>query len=105
GLVTYSNEAKTSLLGVSPATLKAHGAVSKEVARAMARGACDRTGADYALATTGIAGPTGGSEEKPLGTVFIGFACRDEVLATKHFNPYDRETFKMVTSQQALEIL
>jgi nicotinamide-nucleotide amidase len=105
GLVTYSNEAKQTFLGVKPATLEAHGAVSKEVAREMARGACDRTGADYAIATTGIAGPSGGSEDKPVGTVFIGFASRVDVLATKHFNPYDRETFKMVTSQQALEIL
>ena len=105
GLVTYSNEAKKAFLGVKAETLDTEGAVSKEVAREMARGACDRTGAHYAIATTGIAGPSGGSPEKPVGTVFIGFASRREVLATKHFNPYDRETFKMVTSQQALEIL
>lgn len=105
GLVAYSNEAKKTFLAVKPETLQMHGAVSKEVAREMARGACDRTGADYGIATTGIAGPSGGSEDKPVGTVFIGFASRGDVLATKHFNPYDRETFKMVTSQQALEIL
>jgi nicotinamide-nucleotide amidase len=104
-LVTYSNESKKAFLGVQAAALEEHGAVSKEVAREMARSVCDRTGADYALATTGMAGPSGGTPEKPVGTVFIGFASHDEVLATKHFNPYDRETFKMVTSQQALEIL
>ncbi|MBI3876494.1 MAG: competence/damage-inducible protein A, partial [Verrucomicrobia bacterium] len=71
GFVTYSNAAKQSALGVRAETLAAHGAVSEPVAREMAEGARARTGADFALGVTGIAGPTGGSEAKPVGTVFI----------------------------------
>jgi nicotinamide-nucleotide amidase len=69
GTVAYANEAKTSLLGVDAALIEAHGAVSPEVADAMAVGALDRYGADVAIAITGIAGPDGGTEEKPVGTV------------------------------------
>jgi nicotinamide-nucleotide amidase len=104
-LVTYANEAKQKFVGVNPETLAAHGAVSEAVAREMAEGARGETGADYALSVTGIAGPGGGSEEKPVGTVFIGFASRDATLALKQFNPVDRETFKHVTGTQALELL
>lgn len=74
GVVAYSNEAKQELLGVDPALLRAHGAVSEPVARAMAEGARRRFAADCALSTTGIAGPTGGSEAKPVGTVCLGYA-------------------------------
>ena len=105
GLVTYSNEAKQSLLGVRSDSLKEHGAVSEAVACEMARGACERTGADYGLSVTGIAGPSGGTPGKPVGTVFIGVARGERSLAKKMFNPYDRETFKHVTSQQALDLL
>jgi nicotinamide-nucleotide amidase len=105
GLVTYSNEAKQKFLGVSATSLKEHGAVSEVVAREMAQGAREHVGADYAVSVTGIAGPSGGSAEKPVGTVFIGLAGKDRVLVKKMFNPYDRETFKHVTSQQALDLL
>lgn len=105
GLVTYSNDAKQTLLGVRSDSLKEHGAVSEAVACEMARGACERTGADYGLAVTGIAGPSGGTPEKPVGTVFIGAASGERSLAKKMFNPYDRETFKHVTSQQGLDLL
>ncbi len=105
GLVPYSNEAKQTFLGVNPATLAAHGAVSEAVAREMAEGARARTQADYALAATGIAGPSGGSEAKPVGTVFIALASAGETLVVHRLNRYDRETFKFVTSQQALELL
>lgn len=104
-LVTYANDAKQKFVGVRAETLAAHGAVSEAVAREMADGARRETGADYALSVTGIAGPGGGSEAKPVGTVFIGFASADETIALKQFNPFDRETFKQVTSTQALEIL
>ena len=104
-LVTYANEAKEQFLGVRQETLAAHGAVSEAVAREMAEGARRATGADYALSVTGIAGPSGGSETKPVGTVFIGFASADETIALKQFNPFDRETFKHVTATQALEML
>jgi nicotinamide-nucleotide amidase len=105
GLVTYSNSAKQKFLGVSPETLEAHGAVSEAVAREMADGARRETGADFALSVTGIAGPGGGSEAKPVGTVFIGLAEAARTTVLKHFNPYDRETFKQAATNQALEML
>ena len=105
GLVTYSNAAKQTFLGVRPETLAAHGAVSEPVAREMAAGARERTQADYALSVTGIAGPSGGSAEKPVGTVFIGLATPSGTAVSRLFNPLDRETFKQLTSQQALDLL
>lgn len=105
GFVTYSNELKQSLVGVRAATLAAHGAVSEPTAREMAEGARARTGADFALALTGIAGPGGGTPDKPVGTVFIALAAADGTEVQHHLNAFDRETFKHMTSQQALELL
>jgi PncC family amidohydrolase len=105
GLVTYSNAAKQKFLGVQSDTLARHGAVSKPVAREMAEGARQQTQADYALAVTGIAGPSGGTPGKPVGTVFIGLAGPTGTAVERQFNPYDRETFKQVTTQQALDLL
>jgi nicotinamide-nucleotide amidase len=106
GCVTYSNEAKTAMLGVDPALIEKEGAVSKKVATAMAEGARVNANADFALATTGIAGPGGGSEEKPVGTVFIALAARDRAVSVqKRFFPDDRPTFKELTAQAALEML
>lgn len=105
GLVTYSNQAKRTFLGVREETLAEHGAVSEPTAKEMAEGARARTGSDYALSVTGIAGPAGGTETKPVGTVFIGLASANESVVRHFLNPYDRETFKHVTSQQALELL
>ena len=105
GLVSYSNESKQKFLGVRTGTLASHGAVSEAVARQMAEGARTRTGADFAVAVTGVAGPTGGSIEKPVGTAFLAIAGGGPTLVKKVFNPFDRETFKYVTAQQALELV
>ncbi|HEY0551297.1 MAG TPA: competence/damage-inducible protein A [Verrucomicrobiae bacterium] len=103
--VTYANDAKQKWVGVNQATLDVHGAVSEQTAREMAEGVRRVSGADYAVSVTGIAGPSGGSDEKPAGTVFIGFASASGSRAYRFVNRFDRETFKYVTSQQALEIL
>jgi nicotinamide-nucleotide amidase len=105
GFVTYSNEAKEKFLGVRRETLSAHGAVSEPVAREMAEGARRAIGSDYAIAVTGIAGPSGGSEEKPVGTVFIALASPHGTEVWKMFNPWDRLAFKEVTAGQAINRL
>lgn len=104
-LVTYANAAKQKFVGVRSETLAANGAVSEAVAREMAEGARRETGADYALSVTGIAGPGGGSDAKPVGTVFIALASANETVVLRQFNPFDRETFKNVTGTQVLDLL
>jgi nicotinamide-nucleotide amidase len=105
GMVSYANEAKENILGVSPEALKEHGAVSEVVAREMAEGARKKFGADFAIAVTGIAGPTGGTKEKPVGTVFIALAGGFGTVVERKLNSFDRATFKELTAQQALEML
>jgi nicotinamide-nucleotide amidase len=105
GLVTYANEAKQKFAGVRPETLAAQGAVSEAVAREMAEGARRETGADYGIAVTGIAGPTGGTPEKPVGTVYMAVSSGGGTVAVRRNNLFDRETFKEVTGTQVLELL
>jgi nicotinamide-nucleotide amidase len=103
--VTYSNQSKIDLLGVSDILIKQHGAVSKEVAEAMACGARERAHTDIGLSTTGIAGPSGGTPEKPVGLVWIGYADKKEALALKFHFGEERLRIKERASQAALELL
>lgn len=106
GWVTYANEIKSAQLGVDAASILEHGAVSGPVAAQMAEGAREHADADFALATTGIAGPGGGTAEKPAGTVFLALAERGEpTVAWREFFPTDRETFKQLATQAALNAL
>lgn len=106
GFVTYANEAKEKHLGVPSDLLQLHGAVSEPVARAMAEGCLLVSGADHALSITGIAGPTGGTEDKPVGTVFIGLASKgQETLVRRFYYPISRDRFKLLTSQSAMDML
>ncbi len=104
-LVTYSNSAKEVFLGVKPALLEAKGAVSEEVAKAMAYGAKNRIGADIAVSTTGIAGPDGGSEEKPVGTLWIGLAYKGEVQAFHYQLPFERNALRLYATNLALDLI
>jgi competence/damage-inducible protein CinA C-terminal domain len=105
GYVCYANQAKIDMLNVDPQLIEKHGAVSEQVARALAENALACARSDYALATTGVAGPGGGSPEKPVGTVYIALAASGETIAKKFFFPTDRETFKQIATQAALELL
>jgi nicotinamide-nucleotide amidase len=106
GYVCYANQAKINMLDVEPKLVERHGAVSESVARTLAEHARACAGCDYALATTGVAGPTGGSPEKPVGTVYVGLASAElETIVKKFFFPTDRETFKQLAAQSALDLL
>lgn len=105
GLVTYSNEAKQSLIHVSEKTLEAYGAVSEETAREMIVGTLQTTGADYAVAITGIAGPGGGTEEKPVGLVYIACGNRDNITVKKHQFNGNREKVRQSSCASALKML
>ncbi len=102
GLVTYSNEAKEKFLAVPHDLIAGSGAVSAEVARAMAEGARQAVGADVAVAVTGIAGPSGGSPEKPVGTVYMGLAAHGKSWVRHHVFAGDRLAIKRQTSEEAL---
>jgi nicotinamide-nucleotide amidase len=105
GLVTYSNESKTRLLGVDKKLIKEHGAVSQQVARDMARGVRHRAKTDFGLAVTGIAGPDGGTEEKPVGLVYIALADDAHTEHKRLKFPGDRELVRWRASQAALDML
>ena len=107
GVVSYSNGAKESLLGVNPATLEEHGAVSEAAVREMADGALHLSGADIAAAVSGVAGPDGGSEDKPVGTVWFAWATRTkdkaDIDAEKRFLKGDRDRIRAQTVVIALQ--
>jgi nicotinamide-nucleotide amidase len=105
GVIAYANEAKTGTLGVSPETIENYGAGSAETAEAMARGMRARAMTDFAISITGIAGPSGGTAEKPVGTVFIGYADDARVKSFKVTLPGDRYLIRWRSSQAALDYL
>ncbi len=106
GFVTYSNQAKEDLLGVSKGILEKHGAVSSEVAEAMARGALTHSNADASLAITGIAGPDGGTKEKPVGLVYIAVAYRENAPLVErcHFGG-GRDDIRMAAVEKSLKMI
>ncbi len=105
GFVSYANAAKQELLGVPPALITTHGAVSEPVARAMVQGALERSPARVAMAVTGVAGPTGGSADKPVGTVWFGWNIDGEVSTERRVFPGDRAAVRTATVLHALERL
>jgi PncC family amidohydrolase len=106
GIIAYDNRIKRELLGVSEATLAAHGAVSEQTAEEMALGALARLDADVAVSITGIAGPGGGTPEKPVGLTYLGVATRKGVLRVeRHMGSGDREAVKMHSADAALRMI
>lgn len=106
GFVTYSNEAKSDLIGVPMALIEAHGAVSEQVARAMAEGALARSRATIAVSVTGVAGPGGGSAEKPVGTVCFGLAKKGQpAIAERHVLRGDRGGIRAATVAHAFAMI
>ncbi|MDE6904272.1 MAG: CinA family protein [Lachnospiraceae bacterium] len=105
GYITYSNEAKERLLGVSHETLEKFGAVSRETAKEMALGARLKAGADISIVSTGVAGPEGGTKEKPVGLVYLGCAFGDEVAVERHVFPGNRWEVRYASTQAALQLL
>jgi PncC family amidohydrolase len=105
GVVSYAYAAKEALLGVDPHTLQALGAVSREVACQMARGARERLGVDVAVSVTGVAGPTGGTPDKPVGLVWIGLSDADGERATRYLWDSDRAGNRQLSVQAALQML
>ncbi len=102
GVISYANSVKSGLLGVSEADLIDHGAVSEAVVRSMALGACRVTGADMSCAVSGVAGPGGGTPEKPVGTVWIGWCLHGETRAEKFFFRGDRDAVRRQTVEAAV---
>ena len=105
GFVTYSNESKIELLGVSAKTIESHGAVSEETCREMLLGAIANSNANIAIATTGIAGPDGGSESKPVGLVYIGILQYPNIRIVKYHFSGSRKQIRAETVEKALELL
>ena len=105
GFVTYSNQAKSEMLAVPPAVIEDYGAVSEAVASAMASGALRHSEAGFAIAVTGVAGPAGGSDEKPVGTVWIALASANEMVAKRYQFDGDRQAIREASLISAIEAL
>ncbi|MDF1655100.1 MAG: CinA family protein [Coxiellaceae bacterium] len=105
GFVTYSNQAKMDMLSVTSETLASDGAVSEATAKQMAQGAVDHSLANVALSVTGVAGPDGGSDEKPVGTVWFGMTCNNHVTAEQQLFSGDRAAVRQAAVQHALQLL
>jgi nicotinamide-nucleotide amidase len=105
GFVTYSNAAKSEMLAVPASLIEAYGAVSEAVATAMASGALRHSRADYSVAVTGVAGPGGGSDDKPVGTVWIAVASVEKMLAKRYQFGGDRQAVRAATLIAAIEVL
>ena len=105
GFVTYSNAAKNDMLAVPASLIEDYGAVSEAVATAMASGALRHSKADYSIAVTGVAGPGGGSDDKPVGTVWIAVASAEQMVARRYQFDGDRQAVRVATMQTALELL
>ena len=105
GFVTYSNEAKQDMLGVPPETIKQYGAVSEETAQAMAKGALENSRADFSLAISGIAGPGGGTMEKPVGTVWFAWTGGGQMETAMQVFPGDRNAIRRQAVKQSLKRL
>lgn len=103
GFVTYSNEAKEQLLGVPHMLLESYGAVSSQVAQAMAEGVCKKTGAAIGISATGIAGPGGGTKEKPVGLVYIGVCIDDQTTVRRCVFPGNRGQVRAMTVRTAFD--
>lgn len=105
GFVTYSNKSKINLLGVDATLIEQYGAVSEEVSRAMAQGAITKTGVDIAVSVTGVAGPSGGTAEKPVGLVYIAVATKNNIICEKNIFSGNRENIRLQSVAKTLEML
>ena len=105
GYITYANQAKIKLLGVSEQTLKSFGAVSEQVASHMAAGCAGAAGAEVGIASTGIAGPDGGSPEKPVGLVYLGCSVKERVVVKRYLLEGDRRQIREGAVQEALKLI
>lgn len=105
GYITYANQAKIKLLGVSEQTLKSFGAVSEQVASQMAAGCAGAAGAEVGIASTGIAGPDGGSPEKPVGLVYLGCSVKERVVVKRYLLEGDRRQIREGAVQEALKLI
>jgi len=103
GVISYSNQAKCDLLGVAQDTIIKYGAVSDQTAKEMAIGVRERFKTDIGLSVTGIAGPDGGSREKPVGTVYMGFADKDNCFSIRYLFKGNREEIKQITAETAID--